>query len=97
LYRRVAQYRAVVANDNRDFAHSDIEPIQEGLGRLIHIQIDINVRMAVAGKELPKAERFSRVARSHQDGVALTPIDQDESTQNESPHKNFAEFTISGD
>ena len=97
LNRRTTQHCAVVADDDRNLFHRDVKTIEQFLSAGIGIEIDISVRMSVAGKKLAQTQGLGGVARAHQNNVSLPPIDQRNPPQNEGTHENFAELLISGD
>ena len=63
----------------------------------VAVQIDVGIRMVVAGQEFAQAQRVAGVARSQENHVASAFVDQRQPAQNERPHENLAQFGIAGD
>ena len=97
LNRRTTQHRAVVADNDRNFFHGDVKTVEQFLSAGIGIEIDVGVRMSVAGEKLAQTQRLGRVPGAHQNNVSPALVDQRNPPQNEGTHEDFAEFRISGD
>jgi hypothetical protein len=54
---RISQYTLSAADHNGNVLELYVEPIQKFLRRLVAVEIDLSMGMAVAGKELAQAQR----------------------------------------
>ena len=61
---------------------------------LVRVEIYVRIRMFIPGQKLAQAQRVSRVARRHQDDVALTRSDEFQPAQDEPPHENLTQLSV---
>src|SRR5579859_7638285 len=90
LVGRISQYTLSAADDNGNVLELYVEPIQKFLQRLIAIEIDIAIGMAVAGKEFAQAQRIRRVLRSQHGHVAQASRNHRDTAQKECAHEDIA-------
>src|SRR6266481_7543534 len=76
--------------------HSANSWIEKFLRSLVRVEIDVRVRMFIPGQKLAQAQRVGRVARTHQDDVALAGSNEFQPAQDEGPHKNLAQLGVLG-
>ena len=83
--------------NDRNFRQFDVEMIEQLLRGLVHIKIHISVGICIPAEEFAETKRVGRVARAHQDDVAVAIVYQCESAKDECPDENLAQFGISCD
>ena len=71
-----------------------MKAIEKSLYIRVAVHVDVRVRMAVAGKELPEPQRASRVRRANEKGVAQAACDEHHAPQDERAHEHLADLWI---
>ena len=92
--RRVAKHGSPAANQHRQFGGRNVEAVEQMLGARIALDVDVLVRISVAGEELPHAQRLRRVGGTDESGVPLAASGQFQTAQNERAHQNLAQVAI---
>ena len=62
LNRRAAQHGAVVADDDGNIFDGDVKVVEQILIGKIRVEIDVSVRMSIAGEKLAQTEASARSA-----------------------------------
>ena len=73
---------------------ADLEAIEQMLRLTIVIEIEIRVRMSIAGEKLLHAQRARAVRRADEHDVAFTTREQLDAAQNERAHENLTQLAV---
>ena len=94
LVAGIAQHDRPAANQHRDVGLADVKPIEQLLGAGVAIEIDVVMRVAVAGQELLHAKGAGAVHRSDHHHVAEIARDQLVTAQDERAHQDLTQLRV---
>jgi hypothetical protein len=84
----------VTADEEGNVVDGQGESVEKRLHRRILVDVQVDVRLPVAGEELPDAKRAGRVRRSNQHRVALRRGDERHAPEDEGPEKDLAQLRV---
>src|SRR5213078_1626452 len=94
LVARISQDGGAATDQHGQIVNRNMEPIQKILNLNISVEIDIRIRLVVASKKFFNAEGVERMVRTNQNQISNPSSDQFESSHDESPEKDVAEFAV---
>src|SRR5262249_39613534 len=97
LQRWVAEHHLAPADHHRDLVDADPELLEELSGVGVLLDVNVLVRVDVAGQELAHGERAGRVPRTDHHDVAQAFPDEDHAPQDEGADEQLAQLRISLD
>lgn len=74
--------------------HAPVEAIEQRLNGVVLIEIDVRVRMVIAGQKLFDPERVRRMSGTQEHDVSETARNQLDAAEYECAHKDVAQFAV---
>ncbi len=91
---RIAQHGVAAANQHRDVGGADVKPIEQLLGVGIAIEIDVVMRMPVAGQEVLHPQRAGAMDRADHHHIAEAAGNQLAAPQDKRAHQDLAQLGV---
>ena len=94
LVARIAQHGVAAADQHRHIGRAHMKPIEQLLRVGVAIEVDVVVRMAVAGQELLDPQRAGAMRRPDHDDIAEPARNQLDAAEDERPHEDLAQLGV---
>ena len=94
LVAGIAQHDVTAANQHRDVGGADVKPIEQLLGVGVAIEINVVMRMPVAGQKLLHAKRAGAMQGSDHHHIAETARNELAAAQDKRAHQDFAQLRV---